>query len=330
MPVTTERTLMNTSMASAVCGAALTLICSAANAVLLGRLPATPGGSNYQAYYDTQLNITWVADANLAATNNFGVTGFFLDASMVWTKANEWIAAMNTAAYLGKSDWRRPVIVDTGSPGCDFAFSGTDCGYNVQTASGSTVYSEMAHLHFVTLGNAAYFDPSGNLTGLPGCSSTPPYCLVNVGPFANLHASQYWSATQYAPDTTLAWGFDPEFGNQFVGAKTTGFFVWAVRDGDMDTDSDGLVDHLDNCTLVPNPTQLDSDGDGYGNICDADFNNDGVVNINDLNRLKARLNIVPVVDLITDLDGNGAVNINDLNRLKSYLGKPPGPSGLHP
>jgi hypothetical protein len=81
---------------------------------------------------------------------------------------------------------------------------------------------------------------------------------------------------------------------------------------------------------VANANQRDTNGDGYGNICDPDFNGDGTVNINDFNRLKARLNIVPVVDVDTDLDGNGAVNINDFNRLKSFLGKPPGPSGLHP
>jgi hypothetical protein len=97
-----------------------------------------------------------------------------------------------------------------------------------------------------------------------------------------------------------------------------------------DTDGDGIADNLDNCTLVPNASQLDTDGDGYGNVCDADFNNDGVVNINDFNRLKSRLGITPVTDPVVDLDGNGAVNINDLNRLKSYLGNPPGPSGLHP
>jgi glucose/arabinose dehydrogenase len=95
-----------------------------------------------------------------------------------------------------------------------------------------------------------------------------------------------------------------------------------------DADGDTVPDGLDNCVGLGNPTQLDSDADGYGNICDPDFNNDGVVNINDLNRLKSRLNIVPVVDLATDLDGNGAVNINDLNRLKSFLGKPPGPSAV--
>jgi hypothetical protein len=98
----------------------------------------------------------------------------------------------------------------------------------------------------------------------------------------------------------------------------------------LDSDGDGVIDALDNCSSVPNANQRDTNGDGYGNICDPDFNGDGVVNINDFNRLKARLNITPVVDVDTDLDGNGAVNINDFNRLKSFLGKPPGPSGLHP
>jgi hypothetical protein len=97
-----------------------------------------------------------------------------------------------------------------------------------------------------------------------------------------------------------------------------------------DVDGDGVPDSLDNCKLVANPNQRDTNGDGYGNLCDPDFNGDGTVNINDFNRLKARLNITPVVDVDTDLDGNGAVNINDFNRLKSFLGKPPGPSGLHP
>ncbi len=35
-----------------------------------------------------------------------------------------------------------------------------------------------------------------------------------------------------------------------------------------DTDSDGICDSLDNCPLVPNPDQLDSDGDGQGDLCD--------------------------------------------------------------
>jgi hypothetical protein len=105
--------------------------------------------------------------------------------------------------------------------------------------------------------------------------------------------------------------------------------ILSVNLNSIDMDADGVAGASDNCTLIANANQRDTNADGYGNICDPDFNGDLTVNINDFNRLKARLNITPVVDVDTDLDGNGAVNINDFNRLKSFLGKPPGPSGLH-
>src|SRR5262249_43774017 len=38
----------------------------------------------------------------------------------------------------------------------------------------------------------------------------------------------------------------------------------------LDTDGDGVVDCLDNCRLVANPDQRDSDGDGTGDACDLD------------------------------------------------------------
>lgn len=36
----------------------------------------------------------------------------------------------------------------------------------------------------------------------------------------------------------------------------------------MDTDQDGVVDADDACSAVSNPTQIDSDGDGFGDPCD--------------------------------------------------------------
>jgi hypothetical protein len=35
-----------------------------------------------------------------------------------------------------------------------------------------------------------------------------------------------------------------------------------------DTDGDGIVDSVDNCPLFPNPSQLDTDSDGTGDVCD--------------------------------------------------------------
>lgn len=38
----------------------------------------------------------------------------------------------------------------------------------------------------------------------------------------------------------------------------------------MDTDSDGVIDAIDNCPLTANSDQADVDGDGIGNVCDSE------------------------------------------------------------
>ncbi len=95
----------------------------------------------------------------------------------------------------------------------------------------------------------------------------------------------------------------------------------------IDTDNDEVDDGSDNCIASANTDQLDTDGDGYGNYCDADFNNDGFVNFADLAMLKSAFG---TVNPNTDMDGNGFVNFGDLAAFKAAFGKPPGPSGLAP
>lgn len=93
----------------------------------------------------------------------------------------------------------------------------------------------------------------------------------------------------------------------------------------IDTDGDGVADNLDNCKLVANANQRNTDGDRFGNICDPDFNQNNIVDPADLSSLKAKLGQVSANH---DLNGNGIVDPADMSILKTYLGKAPGPSGL--
>jgi hypothetical protein len=92
-------------------------------ASLLGRAPLTANGNEYQAYYDDVLNITWLADATVARTNQFGPSGIDSGGYMTWAIAQNWIAAMNSASYLDVSDWRLPTASDTAGVGRDSAHS---------------------------------------------------------------------------------------------------------------------------------------------------------------------------------------------------------------
>ncbi len=99
-----------------------------------------------------------------------------------------------------------------------------------------------------------------------------------------------------------------------------------------DADSDGVPDATDNCTQVANADQIDSDSDGYGNLCDGDLNNNDVTNAQDYVLFRDQLGqpSVPPTYNIADLNGNGYVNAQDYVLFRLLLGAPPGPSGLAP
>ncbi|MEM7081461.1 MAG: RHS repeat-associated core domain-containing protein [Pseudomonadota bacterium] len=93
------------------------------------------------------------------------------------------------------------------------------------------------------------------------------------------------------------------------------------------TDGDSIVDASDNCTLVDNENQRDTNGDGFGNICDPDLNNDGAVNFLDTSiYLTHHLTQLgdPNYNEHADFNGDGAINYVDFALFPTYfsLGHP--------
>jgi len=117
----------------------------------------------------------------------------------------------------------------------------------------------------------------------------------------------------------------------------TGNFLVRVGSGDgvtqqaalveTDADDDGVPDSRDNCVNVKNADQRDSDGDGYGDVCDADVNNDGSVNSVDVALMRNAFGSSG--PSLADLNGDGRVNALDLALLRARFGVHPGPSAWH-
>lgn len=94
--------------------------------------------------------------------------------------------------------------------------------------------------------------------------------------------------------------------------------------GRQDEDADGIANRFDNCVELPNADQTDADGDLFGNLCDADLNNDCIVNAGDLALLRSAFFSA---DPVADLNSDGEVNVADLGLMRNAFFRPPGPNG---
>jgi len=193
--------------AGAFCAGIFSLgLVTSAKAALVSRL----GGL---AVYDTDYNITWLADANLAASDTFGVSGIAGSGVMNWDTAQSWIGAMNGSAYLGYSDWRLPTTLQPDLT-CDNQSGNVSHDLNCRG-------SEMGHLFYSELGGVA-----GN--------SILDIHNSNFDLFSNIQNDTYWSGTEYAPNpTSQAWVFGFKYGGQDADLKSTPLYAWAVRPGDI-------------------------------------------------------------------------------------------------
>ncbi len=227
--------------------------------LLAGRAQAVLNDLGNGLVDDTSLNMMWLADANMVKTscnandelwqvfdptavaNNSGRTKDEIctnwNGKLNWHEANAWIAILNAQNYLGYSDWRQPATTLVNADVFDYSYAydgSTDWGYNISTPG--TVYagntsSELAHLHYNSLGNSAWYNVSGTIQQTDACPK-PNYCVQNAWPFVNIQSNAYWSGTAYAaPSSTLAWYFFVGDGFQGLGNQSNfgELFVWPVR-----------------------------------------------------------------------------------------------------
>lgn len=161
------------------------------------------------AYYDTSLNISWLANADVIGTGTY-------DMAMAWASGLD---------VYGVTGWHLPTInVDR----CEGGFQeggGAVCGYNVPASS-----SDMAHMYLTTLGNISY-RPEG-----------APSIITNSGPFENLRDYGYWFSLGYSvniyapqdgPETNMGWRYSFAAGRQDDLSKSALLYAWAVHDGDV-------------------------------------------------------------------------------------------------
>ena len=168
--------------------------------------------------YDSDLNITWLKDANYAATQFAASSGAQGDADglMNWSAANAWAAGLT---YGGYSDWRLPTTLQPDAS-CGSSF---DAGapYGVQSYGYNCTGSELGHLFYTELGGTA---------GSSILASGDP----DLALFQNIQSNVYWSGTAYAPGPAFfAWIFGTSNGYQNAYYQGNEFYAWAVRPGDV-------------------------------------------------------------------------------------------------
>ncbi|MBI5096612.1 MAG: DUF1566 domain-containing protein, partial [Nitrospirae bacterium] len=148
--------------------------------------------------YDTDLDITWLQNANYAKTS-----GYDSDGRMTWNEANIWA---NNLVYGGYRDWRLPTAFNQDGSGPCYGYNCTD--------------SEIGHLYYISLGNVA---------GGP---------LTNIGPFINIpydtvRLFSFWTSTPSATTLNNAWEFPFSVGYQYDDSIDRTYYGWAVHDSDV-------------------------------------------------------------------------------------------------
>lgn len=189
---------MKSHLFGAMCAVLFTFTTQSATAAFFGRLPTTPGGMDFQAYYDDQLDITWTADATINGQDT-------------WDNQVAWADGFTIDGIGG---WRLPNMDING----DGMIVACQTSPGPPTPQSECLDNEYGHL----------FHYGDDTTLGSGVRPNTPF------PFSNLPISVFWSGTEDASDSNNANVIlFNSVGSQGVGVKELNHFAWAVHDGDV-------------------------------------------------------------------------------------------------
>jgi hypothetical protein len=94
-----------------------------------------------------------------------------------------------------------------------------------------------------------------------------------------------------------------------------------------DTDSDSVKDTQDSCWDDFNLLQEDTDNDGCGNLCDADYDNNGLVDFGDFGELIQAFGTTDEEKCHAEPIAGCSVDFGDFGYIVGHFGATPGPSG---
>ena len=146
--------------------------------------------------------------------------------------------------------------------------------------------------------NASYTDSSISFNWQASSDDITPTDLIKY----NLRVGSTSNGNEILSGVTPPWKPNTEHNEQwtlYIDLSQIDSLFWSVQSQDgsylrsewateqiivIDADNDGIIDPLDNCPTISNPSQTDSDGDGVGDVCDicpgfndnADADADGV------------------------------------------------------
>jgi hypothetical protein len=183
-------------------------------------LQVSPDG---QSVYDPILNVTWLTNANLAASNTFGIARcnnvgtkglngappcISSSGTMNWTTAQLFVQALNSSVYLGGRHWQLPPILDA----------------NCSLSACANANDPMAYLYYQWLGLSA--------------GDTVQLFDAATGPFTDLQPYFYWSCVANSNQ-------DPELsGCSDMSASPGLFYDFSFDSGFLNTDLFSTYDYV--------------------------------------------------------------------------------------